>query len=173
LEGVGVWWFEGELKAGIVTAIGEGIIKGINALEAHAKRAIDDAEKKIVSRLSVLHDDMGRMKQELDELRLKSREAVAKRRDEIEKQNRSLRRALDEIDELDRRYREVKSRKDSKEEFRCGKEGVGVEKHVPAEMGQLPLVGESVLGEFETFQGSHCKHGSRCGANTKLCRASS
>jgi len=114
LAGV-VWWFEGELKAGIVTAIGDGIIEGINALEAHAKHAIDDAEKKITRRLSVLHDGMDKMKQELDELRLKSRAEVAKRRDEIERQNESMRRAYDEIDKLDRRYREVKSRKDSKD----------------------------------------------------------
>ncbi|KAK4165649.1 hypothetical protein QBC43DRAFT_287820 [Cladorrhinum sp. PSN259] len=35
-------------------------------------------------------------------------------------------------------------------EFRCGRREVEVEKHVRAEFGQLSLVGESVLGEFET-----------------------
>lgn len=114
LEGV-VWSFEGELKAEIVKAIGEGIIEGINALEAHAEHAIQDAEEGITNRLSVLHDALEKTKGELDELRLESRKEVARRRDEIEEQNMVLSQAYDEIDTLERKYREVKSRKDSKD----------------------------------------------------------
>ena len=112
LEGT-VWWFEGELKGGVVTAVRDGILQGITALETRAKQAIEEAAGKINGQLEELHKELDNRKKVLDELQHKSRKEVAARQEKITKENATLRKLQDEIDKLDKRYREAKSKKDS------------------------------------------------------------
>ena len=107
--------FEGHLEAAVITAIGEGIINSIKALEAQAKQAIDKAEADIKGRLGYLQGKLNEQKKDLDRLKHESHEEVLKRREQIDEENKFLRKAHGEIDELDRRYKEVKSMKDSKD----------------------------------------------------------
>lgn len=107
--------FDADMKAGVVTAIGEGIINGINALESQAKHAIEDAETNIKRRLVKLQGELNEQKKELHRLRHESHLEVLKRRNKIEEENAFLRKTHDEIDKLDREYKEAKARKDSQD----------------------------------------------------------
>lgn len=108
-----VWWFEGELKGGVVTAVRDSILQGITALETRAKHAIEEAAGKVNWQLEELHKELDKRKKVLGELQRKSRKEVAARQKKITKENTTLRKLQDEIDKLDKRYREAKSKKDS------------------------------------------------------------
>ncbi|KAI1087089.1 hypothetical protein F5B19DRAFT_486997 [Rostrohypoxylon terebratum] len=108
-----VWWFDGELKGGVVSAVRDGILQGITALETQAKHSIEKAEEEVNGRLKELRRDLEERKKVLDELQRESREEVTARQKKIAEENTTLRNMQDEIDKLNKRYREAKSKKNS------------------------------------------------------------
>lgn len=109
------FYFEGQLELKVLTAIREGILAALKALEEWADKSIDEAKSKIEERLAELRSQLAEKERKLKKLKQESHKEVLKRRKVIDNENKILREANEEIEKYEKLYKAAKSKKDSKE----------------------------------------------------------
>ncbi|KAF5965410.1 hypothetical protein FCOIX_12975 [Fusarium coicis] len=104
--------FEAILETDILGVILQGIMDGIDTLQKLADKAIDDARSDLTRRLVQKETALKAMKKELDKIEKECTAETLKKQEEIDKENKLLRRLPDEFDEAAEAYRKAKEAKD-------------------------------------------------------------